>query len=155
MLAKVRHEVNLVARANNITLEDVVLTSISPKTTPGLHQAVEGNRVHTAIAASVGGYETLSLIEINPFCRLFSDLKLLKQSEHIAPLLSKLGKGVPAQAQKTLWGVSDRAIRLARETVSIQNTTTVPPQETNNLKKPRGRGNHYNSNKTSEREQKR
>ena len=67
--------------------------------------------------------------------RLFVELKSLKQSEHINPLLTALGKGVPAQAQKERWDVSDRAIRKSRETSSIQKITAEVPQETSDLKK--------------------
>jgi hypothetical protein len=58
--AKVRQAVDLVALQHNITVEDVVRSSISSKTTPSLHQAIKGNQVNTVIANSVGGYETLS-----------------------------------------------------------------------------------------------
>ena len=86
--------------------------------------------------------------------RLFVELKSLKQSEHINPLLTALGKGVPAQAQKERWDVSDRAIRKSRETWSIQKITAevsqtqetsdlkkaAVPQKTSDLKKTRGPG---------------
>ena len=71
--------------------------------------------------------------------RLFGELNSLSQSEHIAPLLTALGKGVPKKAQKERWGVTDRAVRLSREKVSIEKLCAAPP-ETNNLKKPRGKG---------------
>ena len=67
--------------------------------------------------------------------RLFVGLKSLKQSEHMNPLLSALGKGVPAQDQKQRWEVSARAIRKSRETSSIQKITAEVPQETSDLNK--------------------
>lgn len=56
--AKVRQAVDQVALDLNVTVEDVVRTSITPKTTPSLHRAVEGNSVNTQIAAAVEGYDT-------------------------------------------------------------------------------------------------
>ena len=138
---KLRQAVDQLALDNNITVEEVLRSTINEKTTPNIHRAVEGNRVNTMIAASVGGYDTLSAYgSILTFHRLFGELKSLPQSEHIAPLLTALGKGVPARAQKELFGASNRAIRLARETPSIQKITAAVPQESSNLKKPRGRG---------------
>ena len=138
---KLRQAVDQVALDHKMSVEDVIRSSITSKTTPNIHRAVEGNRVNTMIAASVGGYDTLSAYgSILTFHRLFGELKSLPQSEHIAPLLTALGKGVPARAQKELFGASNRAIRLARETPSIQKITAAVPQESSNLKKPRGRG---------------
>lgn len=57
---KLRQAVDQVARDHNLTVEDVVRSSITLKTTPNIHRAVEGNRVNTLIAGSVGGYDTLS-----------------------------------------------------------------------------------------------
>ncbi len=141
---KLRQAVDQVARDNNLTVEEVVRSSITPNTTPNIHRAVEGNRVNTLIAASVEGYDTSSAHgSILTLHRLFGELKSLPQSEHIAPLLTALGKGVPAQAQKELWGASDRSIRLARETSSIQKITAAGPQTNINFKKPRGRGSTH------------
>ena len=60
--ARVRQAVGLVALQHNMTFEELVRSNISPMTTPSLHQAIKGNQVNTAIAASVGGYviDTLS-----------------------------------------------------------------------------------------------
>jgi hypothetical protein len=144
---KLRQAVDQVALDHNLTVEDVVRSSITRKTTPNIHRAVEGNRVNTMIAASVEGYDTLSAYKsILTLHRLFGELNSLSQSEHIAPLLTALGKGVPAQTQKELWGATDRAIRLARETPSIQKITAAVPQENINVKKPRGRGSAHQRN---------
>lgn len=72
--------------------------------------------------------------------RLFGELNLLKQSEHIAPLLTALGKNVPAQTQQDRWGVTSRAVRLSREKASIEKLGALAPQETHNPKIPRGPG---------------
>ena len=57
---KLRQAVDQLALDNNTTVEVVVRSNISQKTTPNIHRAVEGNRVNTMIAASVDGYDTLS-----------------------------------------------------------------------------------------------
>ena len=147
MQIKLRQAVDQLAIDHNLTVEDVVRSSITLKTTPNTHRAVEGNRVNTMIAASVGEYDTLSAYgSILTLHRLFGELKSLPQSEHIAPLLTALGKGVPAQAQKELWGASDRSIRLAREKSSIQKMTAAVPQTNINIKKPRGPGSAHQRN---------
>ena len=55
--AKLRQAVDQVALEHNLTVEDVVRSTITPKTTPSLHRELEGNRVNTQIAKSVDGYE--------------------------------------------------------------------------------------------------
>lgn len=141
---KLRQAVDQLAIDHNLTVEELVQSSITLETTPNIHRAVEGNRVNTMIAASVGEYDTLSAYgSILTLHRLFGELKSLPQSEHIAPLLTALGKGVPAQAQKELWGASDRSIRLAREKSSIQKITAAVPQTNINIKKPRGKGSTH------------
>jgi hypothetical protein len=80
---------------------------------------------------------------------LFVELKSHKQSEHVAPLLTALGKGVPAKTQKERWGATDRGIRKARENSSIQKITPAVShvsQETINIKKPRGPGSAHQRN---------
>ena len=57
---KLRQAVDQLAFDNNITVEEVLRSTINEKTTPNIHRAVEGNRVNTMIAASVDGYDTLS-----------------------------------------------------------------------------------------------
>ena len=57
---KLRQAVDQLALDHNTTVEVVVRSNISQKTTPNIHRAVEGNRVNTMIAASVDGYDTLS-----------------------------------------------------------------------------------------------
>jgi hypothetical protein len=80
-----------------------------------------------------------------PLCRLFRGLTSLKQSEHVGPLLTKLGTDVPAEIQRE-WGLTDRAIRHSRETSQKAKTTETspPPQETN--KKARGPGDELKQN---------
>jgi hypothetical protein len=48
-----------VAQDYGLSVEDVLLTSITPETAPNLHQAVEENRVNARIVASVDEYDTL------------------------------------------------------------------------------------------------
>ena len=48
-----------VALDYSLSVEDVLRSSITSKTAPTLHQAVEGNRVNAMIAASVDEYDTL------------------------------------------------------------------------------------------------
>ena len=57
---KLRQAVDQLALDHNVTVEDVLRSNITPKMTPNIHRAVEGNRVNTMIAASVDGYDTLS-----------------------------------------------------------------------------------------------
>ena len=56
---KLRQAVDELALKHKITVEEVLRSNITPKMTPNIHRAVEGNRVNTMIAASVDEYDTL------------------------------------------------------------------------------------------------